>query len=83
MRLSGYSDRERYEAIRGPTMRFEEMKNQVDTGTIKSLHRDRKEILRSKVLKGGHSAATWYLKGDTSSTIKCSPTPGGDIDTYY
>ena len=79
MKVSGYSNRERFDAIRGAVMRYEEMCNRVDNGIIKSLHRDRKEIIRSKVLKGGYCASTWYLKNDTSSTIRCAPTPGGEL----
>ena len=79
MQISGYSNRERLDAIRGAVMRFEEMCKKVDDGVIKSLHRDREEIIRSKILKGGYSASTWYLKNDTSATIRCAPTPGGEL----
>lgn len=79
MKVSGYSSRERFDAIRGAVMRYEEMCNRVDNGIIKSLHRDRNEIIHSKIQKGGYCASTWYLKNDTSSTIRCAPTPGGEL----
>ena len=77
MRLSGYSEKERYEAIRGSVMRQEEMKRKVEMGEIVSLHRDRKQIIASKERKGGFQASTWYLQGSTSRTVRVDPTPGG------
>ena len=56
MKMSGYSHKERYQAIRGAVMRQEEMKRKVEEGSIKSLHRDRREILASKAKKGGFQA---------------------------
>ena len=38
MKLSGYNEKERYEAIRGSVMRQTEMKRKVETGEIVSLH---------------------------------------------
>ena len=65
MRISGYSSAERFRAIRGGCMRFEEMKIKVNRGEIKSLHRSKDEILRTKIAKGGLVASSWYLKGKT------------------
>ena len=58
-------------------VRVKEMERQVTTGEMKSMNRSRKEILAAKEAKGGATAATWYLRGQTSSTIKCQSTPGG------
>ena len=77
LRISGYSSKERYDTIRGAILRKKEMEKKVNTGEIKSLNRTRKKILMTKDAKGGGTAATWYLRGQTSSTIKCQPTPGG------
>ena len=77
MRDSGYSEKERYDAIRGACMRHEEMLRKVREGDITSINRKRKEILQTKQDKGGLCAATWYLKGQTSNTVKCQATPQG------
>ena len=79
MRISGYSHKERYEAIRGAVMRQEEMRRKVESGEIKSLHRDRKEIVKNKEMKGGFQSQTWFLSGETSRTIRCDPTPGSTL----
>ena len=76
MKMSGYSHKERYQAIRGAVMRQEEMKRKVEEGSIKSLHRDRREILASKAKKGGFQATTWFLSGEISRTIRCDQAPG-------
>ena len=54
MRISGYSQKERYEAIRGAIMRQEEMRRKLERGEIKSLHRDRRDIVISKEKRDGH-----------------------------
>ena len=63
LKISGYSENERFDAIRGAVTRQEEMKRLVSTGDIASLHRSRNEILRSKSKKSGILASTWFLKG--------------------
>ena len=79
MKASGYMAHERFQAIRGAVLRFEEMKRKKETGEIQSLHRSRTEIQASKERKGGIQASTWYLRGSTSRTIKCQPTPHGTL----
>ena len=79
MRISGYSQKERYEAIRGAVMRQEEMKRKLEQGEIQSLHRGRREIQASKERKGGLQASTWYLRGQTARTVRCDPTPGSRL----
>ena len=49
-----------------------------ETGEIE-LYRSRKEIKDKKVAKGGNSAASWLLKGETTSTVNIAATPGGAL----
>ena len=79
LKESGYTPKERYDAIRGACMRQQEMVRQVQAGEIKSLNRSRQEIIQMKEQKGGLSSSTWYLKGRTSNTIKCQATPNGEL----
>ena len=77
LRLSGYSELERFHAIRGAIMRYEELKKMAKEGKISSVNRNKDEILKIKLEKGGLTASNWYMKGMTRSTISCQPTPGG------
>ena len=62
--------------MKGAIERHREMLRLSEAGEI-SLYRTRKEIKESKLRKGGNSAASWHLKGDTTSTMNVAPTPGG------
>ena len=53
------------------------MCDEVSSGMRTSLYRERNEIKRAKDLKGGISAASWFLGGDVKSVISCQATPGG------
>ena len=77
LRLSGYSEKERYNNIKGAVTRHREMIREVETGERHSLYRTRDQILTAKDLKGGLSAASWFLGGETRSVISCHATPGG------
>ena len=79
MRISGYSSSERYRAIRGAVMRFEEMKEKVARGEIKFLNRKKEEIITVKTAKGGMTSSSWYLKGKTERVMYCHATPGGEL----
>ena len=79
LKESGYSPKERYDAIRGACMRHEEIKRKVLEGEIPGLNRTRQEILRMKEEKGGLSSSTWFLKGKVANTIKCQATPNGEL----
>ena len=74
---SGYSPKERYNAIRGACMRQQEMDRMVLSGEIPSINRTRKDIMKMKEEIGGLTPSTWFLRGHTSSNIKCQATPGG------
>ena len=73
MRISGYSVKERWNAIRGSIMRLEEMRKKVNNGEIVSINRTKSEIQRNKIQKGGFTSSSWYLKGKTyqNDSIRC------------
>ena len=79
LRNSGYSSKERFKCIIWAVMRYEEMVKKVENGDIDSLNRSKEEIIKTKKEKGGLIASSWYLKGKTSRTITCQPTPDGEL----
>ena len=80
MKVSGYLAKEiRCDLPRFAVMRKEEMERKIRAGEIKSLNRIKQEILSMKAAKGGIIASTWFLKGETTSVVKCQPTPGGSL----
>ena len=52
------------------------MKTEVETGVRESMFRTRNQIASAKDLKGGISAATWFLGKEVEATITCQATPG-------
>ena len=78
MFVSGYSEEERYNTIKGAIIRWEEMINRVNSGEMESLNRSRKQILDSKVSRKVWPN-TWYLKGLIISTLNCVVTPGSRL----
>ena len=79
LRLSGYSQSYRLNTIKGAIERMVEVRENVRTGIWKSQYRSRDEIYKAKQLKGGNSAATWFLKGDTTGTVTCCATPNSEL----
>ena len=77
LRISGYSEKERFETIRGACMRFKEMRRKVDEGEIPSINRKKEEIIAMKIKKGGLTVGSWYLSGEVNKVITCQATPGG------
>ena len=71
LRISRYTERERWNFIKGVVLGHREMLEEIVKGERTSLYRDRKEIERAKDLKGGLSAASWFLGGQVKSTISC------------
>ena len=76
MKVSGYDAKYRYETIKGAVERHREMLRLAETGEI-NLFRTRREIKESKLERGGNSASSWHLKGETTSTVNIAATPGG------
>ena len=54
------------------------MVEQYRGGTF-TLYSTRLEIQQAKQLKGGNTAATWFLRGENTCTIKVAATPGGAL----
>ena len=77
LKISGYSEQERFHAIRGSIMRYEELSKMAREGTIKSVNRTKSEILSKKLEKGGLTASNWFMKDKTKCVMTCQPTPGG------
>ena len=78
LRVSGYSETERYNLIKGAHLRFLEMKELVRTGAIPSLNRNRKQIIQSKIDKKNWPN-TWFLRGSTVGTVSCQVTPNSNL----
>ena len=78
MMISGYSGSSRYQVIKGVIERHKDMVEQYRGGTF-TLYRTRLEIQQAKQLKGGNTAATWFLRGENTCTIKVAATPGGAL----
>ena len=77
MKISEYSESDRFNSIRGSVMLHEEMIGKVLRGDIESINRTKAEILKNKMDKGGLTASSWYLKGDIRCVVSCQPSPGG------
>ena len=43
------------------------------------MYRDREGIMATKQEKGGNSAASWFLKGDTRQVLNAPSTPGSKL----
>ena len=82
LRISGYSMEYRRHAIGGAIKRMKEVRRLVETGTWASQYRDRKTILETKEQKGGNTPGTWFLKGETTSTIVCTATPDSSLQSH-
>ena len=52
------------------------MLGEVETGERESLYRRRTQIVEAKDLKGGLSAASWFLSRDVKAVVLCQVTPG-------
>ena len=75
LRVSGYSEAYRHQIMNGAIKRMIQCKRKVSNGEWESLYRTREAITMVKEEKGGCSTATWFLKGQTTSTITCTATP--------
>ena len=78
--MSGYSEEEMYNTIKGAIVQWEEMVSRVESGDIESLNISREQILESKVSQMVWPS-TWYLKGSIISTLSCVVTPGSKLQT--
>ena len=78
MRISGYSIEERYNTVKGAIHRYNQILDQVSTGSRQSMYRSGEEI-RSKKAQAKCWSNTWFLKGDVTNTVSCPVTPGGAL----
>ena len=78
MRVSGYDEGYRYDIIKGAIERHRTIIDQARDGQI-MFYRNRNQIIQSKKEKGGNSASSWHLKGETTSTLNVAATPGGAL----
>ena len=60
-------------------MHHRERKRLVERGDMRSMNRTRSEIMEMKRKKGGLIASSWFLKGKTSRTMTCQPTPDREL----
>ena len=79
LRISGYTERERLNNVKGAVSRHRHMTAEVERGERDSLYRNRDQIIQTKDTKGGLSAASWFLGGDVKSVITCQATPGSKL----
>ena len=79
LRISGYSEKERYNYIKIAVIRHRAMKDEVKTSLRDSMFRMREQILKAKDIKGGICAATCFLGGNVESTVSCQATPGSTL----
>ena len=79
LRVSGYSQHERYHMTKGAIQRHEEMLEEVRNGSRTSMYCSRDEIMKAKQSKGGLSPSTWFLGGDVEAVVTCQVTPGGNL----
>jgi len=71
--MSGYSDSERLDFIKGAINIYEKIRGKVETGEFISMNRDRKEMLSMKEAKGGRPSR-WFHKGYIVGTIATKVT---------
>ena len=64
----------------GPLREHREFVEKAEKGEIK-FYRNKGEIIRWKLRKGGNSASSWHLKGETTCTMSIAATPGGELKT--
>ena len=80
MMLSGYNAKFRTDILSGVIKRWKEVKKMVEDGSRK-LHRSQEEIRMSKANKPGRHPATWFLSGETTSTLTVPITPNSCLKT--
>ena len=71
LRISGYSERFRSNTINGVMERWKTVTKEVEDGK-RVLHRSQEQIQEQKSRKDGRTPATWFLKGEFSTTLSLS-----------
>ena len=78
MMISCYNQTYRQKIIHGTLERYRQMSEMVSDGA-KIWYRDRDQIAADKLARGGNSAATWHLRGETTQTMMVPITPNGTL----
>ena len=78
MMISGYSQKERYNTVKGAIVRYRTMLDEIKIGMRQTLHRSGKEI-RDRKSVSQNWANTWFLRENTIATVSCSATPGSRL----
>ena len=76
MRISGYTQKERYNTVKGAVQRYRQIRDMVTKGEKISIYRSGEEIRDKKSMSKCWSN-TWFLKGNVCNTVSCPVTPGG------
>jgi hypothetical protein len=80
LRISGYNELYRYSVMVGAIDRYNEIVKMEKDGVIDNLYRSREQVVNDCVKRGGKSAAaTWFMKGDVTSTLCTAPTPNSEL----
>jgi hypothetical protein len=80
LRISGYGESYRFNILKGAVLRYREIVRKVTDGDIENLYRNRGQVVRDRLKKGGKSsAATWFMVGGVSCTLNTAPTPDGAL----
>ena len=74
MRISGYDESYRYQAIKGILNANKQFVDEVKKGT-KLLYRTGAMIREQKATRQGQYSNTWFLKGNVTNTIQIQSTP--------
>ena len=78
LKLSGYSEQFRANTIKGVMSRWETVQSDVASGN-RVLHRSQDQIALQKASRGGNNSASWFLREQTTSTMKFPMTPGSEL----
>ena len=77
--ISGYSEKYRFNVIKGVILRHKELLNKVKSGEIESLYRNRDAIIAMKEQKGGNSSNTWFITNETNNILMTTATPNSEL----
>ena len=79
LHISGYSERYRFNIIKGVITRHKELLRQVKDKEIDSLYRNRDKIKEMKTQKGGNSNNTWFISKETNNILMTTATPNSKL----
>ena len=77
---SGYSQKARYDIIKGIIARYKQTEEEITAGT-RQRYRSGDIIRQQKDSRLGQSTNTWFLRGGTTCTLTVHCTPGSKLKT--